>query len=1107
LRPAYIPSTDAPASDNARVTITDERRLVTVLFADLVGFTGRAEQADPEQVREFQRTYFGAVTREVERFGGTLEKYIGDAAMAIFGAPTAHDDDAERALRSALAIRRAVGELDGGHQVRIGVNTGEVVGGLGGPNASDYTVSGDAVNVAARLQQTAQPDEILVGGMTRRLSADAFAFAPLPETALKGRTETVEAWRLERELPDRARMHGGEARLVGRERELSQLESALEEARSGRGLMVGLVGEAGIGKSRLALEIRHRAEAGGFATAWTSSRPYASAFPYHLVSQLVAQLMDRPEGTSTAEQLRAAGVQADDDTLDRWAAVIDDATGEGRDDDPHLQDLSPSGRQRILVHALDGLLTAASERGPMLLVLDDLHWADPASLAVVEELLGPLTELRVVLLATYRSSWSHGWEGRSAYEQLNLRPLRTEDARLMVADMASGGDLSDELAERVLERSAGNPLFLETLLHGERSAATDDQRHKLPATIHEMLLARLDALPAPSRRTLQLASVVGMEFSEDSVAALADNDGHGTDLDAALRDLQRAELIVSGGPTHGWAVRHPLIHEVAYGSLLLSTRRALHGRIGQWLEEHGGEELLPELARHYRDSDDTAKAREYLPLAGRHAAALNANREAYGWYMDAAVAFADDPIRRGEMLEAAALQTHILGKIDEALELQREAIATYESVGATRQAFSARRWLGRFIWLLGDPAEADRQIGLAIDGLEKLGPSADLAMAYSFRSQILMLIPNYVEGERWARRAIDIAEPLDASEVLVHAYNNLGCCLLNTSHRSGLDYLLRSRDLALEHHLPDDYGRAYANLTGQGGRIFPYETAQSEAFLREGIEYSARTVPDGIFDRWLRSAWGEFLLISGRWTEAEEVLVKLSQLLAEAYLRSEVQSLRGLLLAYRGRFDDAAMITAETFETAEQIGDLQAVLPAELTHAAVRAGLGEERESVAAMRRAIDRRGTNPESVISSWFLFEAVDVLAAIALRSPPSADLRAGVELLSSFATVLAPNAAEPGDLVHVEVRQSLFALGVEQLGRLAASLGLPTVGPFDGFPDRDAALATLERERRPFDVARVQLWLAEEGVGSLGLASATALFEELGAQPYIERARKAD
>ena len=333
---------------------------------------------------------------------------------------------------------RALSELDGALEVRIGVNTGEVVGGTAGPQEGDYTVSGDAVNVAARLQQTAAPGEILVGGMTRRLSTDAFAFAPLEEMALKGRTESIEAWRLERELPERPRMHGGEARLVGRQRELTSLESALEEAREGRGLMVALVGEPGIGKSRLALEMRQRAEAAGFTTAWTSSRSYASAFPYHLVSQLVDQLVPRGPGQSTEDALRSAEVTADEDALGRWAAVLDEVLGEGQDDDPQLADLSPAGRQRILVHAIGGLLKAASQREPMLVVLDDLHWADPASLAVVEELLDILPGLRVVLMATYRSNWSHGWEGRSAYEQLNLRALRPEDAREMAEELAAG---------------------------------------------------------------------------------------------------------------------------------------------------------------------------------------------------------------------------------------------------------------------------------------------------------------------------------------------------------------------------------------------------------------------------------------------------------------------------------------------------------------------------------------------------------------------------------------------------------------------------------------------------------------------------------------------
>ena len=1088
------------ASHNRRVTITDERRLVTVLFADLVGFTGRAEQADPESVREIQRSYFAAVTEQVERFGGSLEKYIGDAAMATFGAPQAHDDDAERALRSALEIRRAVGELEGGLEVRIGVNTGEVVGGTGGPQEGDYTVSGDAVNVAARLQQTAAPGEILVGGMTRRLSAEAFAFAPLDEMALKGRTETVEAWRLERELPDRPRSHGGEARLVGRSRELAALESALEEARDGRGLMVALVGEPGIGKSRLALEMRQRAEANRFVSAWTSSRSYASAFPYHLVSQLVEQLLDRQPQQGSAAALRAAGVEADAATLSRWAAVIDELLEEGPEDDPQLLDLSPAGRQRILVHAIGGLLRASSQREPMLLVLDDLHWADPASLAVIEELLDILPGLRVVLLATYRSNWSHGWEGRSAYEQLNLRALRTEDARLMAEELAAGREVSSELTERVLERSAGNPLFLQELLHGERGA--EGPPHRLPATIHEMLLARLDALPPDARRTLQLASVMGMEFSEGIVIDLSDLDEAGTT--AALRDLQRAELIAAGRADHTLVFRHPLIHEVAYGSLLLSTRRALHGRIGLWLEEHGGEERVAELARHYRDSDDLAKARRYLRAAGERAVVLNANREAYGWFMDAATAFADDPVHRAEMIEAAAQQRYLIGEIPAATDLQEEAIAIFESVGAERQALNARRWLCRFRWLLGDKQESERQIELAITGLERLGPSPELATAYSFRSQSLMLEPDFDGGEYWARKAIAVAEQTDATAALVHAYNNLGSVLHWRGDLDGVVYLRRSLDLAIENHLTDDAGRAYANLTGQGNRIFPFAYAESEALLREGVEYAGRTIPDGVFDRWLRSGWGEFLLVTGRWSEAEPVIFGIDPAAAEAYLGSELRSLRAHLLAWRGQYEEALALASVAADTSSRIGDVQAVLPPLAALAAAQAGLGEDASAVASIRRAIELRGDRPEAVISSWLLFELTDTLSAIAARGRSPAVVGEGIASLAGYARVMGPAAAKPGDLVHVVVRQAVVGAALDQLDRLATGTGTTLERPAEPFPDTATALALLEREHRPFDVARINLWMAEAGEAASDLAGAAALFEELGAHPYLERAR---
>ena len=678
------------------MTISDERRLVTVLFADMVGFSGRAESIDPEDVRELQRSYFGAVAGEVERYGGIIEKYIGDAAMALFGAPQAHDDDAERALRAAIAIREAVGALDAGLEVRIGVNTGEVVGGLGGPQQGEYSVSGDAVNIAARLQQSAGPNEILAGGMTRRLAAEAFEFGPRDAMAVKGRTEPVEAWLLEGARSERPRARGGEARLVGRERELAALESALEEARDGRGLMAALVGEPGIGKSRLALEIARHAETSGFATAWTSLalvRIGLSVSPRGTARPAAAQGWPAPTGPMR----RSAPPASTPTTPPSRPGLASSTTCSGPR--PTTGRSSSTCRRRGGSGSSCTLSARCSaparRRAPTLLVLDDLHWADPASLAVVEELLTVIPELRVALLATYRSNWSHGWEGRSAYEQINLRPLRPEDARRMAAELASGRSLPDELTEQVLERSAGNPLFLEELLHGERGA-DDGEPRRLPASIHEMLLARLDALPAESRRVLQLASVVGMEFDERVVADLSEADAEATD--DALRSLQRAELVQvrgDGSADRSFVFRHPLIHEVAYGSLVTSSRRAMHGRVGGWLEEHVGEERVAELARHFEHSDDREKARQYLRLAGERAHGLNASREAFDWFRAAADVCADDPEEQGRLLEAAAQELYLLGETDHAARIQQDAIVIHEAAGNDRTAANARIWMGR----------------------------------------------------------------------------------------------------------------------------------------------------------------------------------------------------------------------------------------------------------------------------------------------------------------------------------------------------------------------------------------------------------------------------
>jgi hypothetical protein len=367
-----------------------------------------------------------------------------------------------------------------------------------------------------------------------------------------------------------------------------------------------------------------------------------------------------------------------------------------------------------------------------------------------------------------------------------------------------------------------------------------------------------------------------------------------------------------------------------------------------------------------------------------------------------------------------------------------------------------------------------------------------------------MLVPAFDESEHWARKAIEVAEATGATGALVHATNNLGTSLLGKDDAAGIGHLRRARELAMEHQLPDEVGRANSNLASQGGRIFPMSYQEMDAELLAAIDYAQRTIPGGIFDRWNRSARGEFLLMSGRWEEAENMLFTLDAQVAEAYLRGEVLSLRALLLAYRGRFDEAAEITGDVIEPALRVADLQAVLPALATQVVIRVGLGDDAGAIETMRLAIERRGDTKEGILSTWFAFEATDALTTMFVRDRASSALRDGIEVIASFCTHIAPAALARGDLVQAEVRQALFCATVEQLGTLAARLDVGVSLP-DVPSGRSDAVPVLDREHRLLDAARIRLWLAEEEDGSPELAAAIATFGELGAHPYLERAHR--
>ena len=674
--------------------------------------------------------------------------------MAIFGAPRAHGDDPERALRAALGIRDAIGQRHGELEIRIGVDTGEVVGGAApGAHAAEYTVTGDAVNVAARLQQAAEPGEIVVGASTRRSAAEAFDFVPMPPLELKGKAVPVEAWRLVRALPERPRVRGSETPLVGRRRELAMLEAALDEAAEGHAILVGLSGEAGIGKSRLALELRGRATAMGFASVWTL--PSLTQAPSRTTcssrSCPICSTAGRRRHRRRPSSERGRGPRRQ---LAGWTAVLADLAGEAdAADRSRLADLTPEARKRLVVQALSAVLGARARERPQLVVLDDLHWADAASLEVLDELLALVADLPIAVLALYRPGWTNPWSARSSYQQVNLDRLRETDARQLVGALAGGRAVDEDRTAELLHRSGGNPFFLEELVRG---GAETERGGRVPETVHELLQARIDALPSDASATLQVAAVIGTEFGTRMLAAIEPVG----DLDAALAALMRDDLIVPRGgdaDNRQFAMRHPLVHEVAYRSLLIARRKVLHRRIGEWLEAHEGEEALAAIASHYRESDDLDRARRFLPLAAERAARLNAPREARDAYLAAAELFTD-PAERASMLQPAAQLSYLIGDVTRAVELSSEVVRLYEAAGNRVRALDARRLRGRYYWMDGQGPRAEEEILAAIAGLEQLPPSAELALAYSYHAQVRMLMPDYQTGIAQARRAIDVAD-------------------------------------------------------------------------------------------------------------------------------------------------------------------------------------------------------------------------------------------------------------------------------------------------------------------------------------------------------------
>jgi ABC-type transport system substrate-binding protein/class 3 adenylate cyclase len=740
-----------------------ERRIVSVLVSDIVDSTPIAEKLGPERSKFLFDEVVGLLAEQVRRFDGTVAQLTGDGLLALFGAPLAHGDDAERAVRAALAMQDALAQY--AHDVapaygielaaRIAVNTGPVV--VPGTNAPPdvlYNALGDTVNVAARLQPSAAAGGVAIGPATARELEGRFALEWLGELELKGKPEPVSAFRVLGEaLPDVVR----ESPLVGRKAELASLIEALTRLEDGLGTIVAISGEPGIGKTRLISEARRRANADiRFLVGRASS--YSSEAPFWPVRDLLRGWLGlgvaEPEARVRLE-LKAALAGA----LDGRAAAVYPFLASllgltlDRGDAERLSGLSRDSVQRQTFEAVAALFEALAREQPLCLVFEDLHWADESTLLFLDDLLELVDRETALIVLLFRSERDHGaWHlGERARQrfphrlvELELRSLAAEEAKLL-AGGAAGADLPAEISELLASRSGGNPFFLEEALrdliergvlhpvnaHWELTIAADEVT--VPLLVQETLQARLDRLEPATREVASIAAVIGGTFGLPLLERLADP----TTLSTALSELQRLDLVVEERrrPVSEYRFRHGLVQEVAYGSLTDARRRELHRAAGEALEElraEALEEVYEPLARHFSEAGVHDKAVEYLLAAGDAAWALYADRPALAHYRGALDFMDSDDPRARDLLCKIALAHHLDFDFTAADAAWREAatrpLPALDAPAATERLVTAVAYFNPFLpgftydtqgwWLTSD----------LFSGLLRLQPGLNLVL-------------------------------------------------------------------------------------------------------------------------------------------------------------------------------------------------------------------------------------------------------------------------------------------------------------------------------------------------------------------------------------------
>jgi len=782
---AYTPKHLAEKIITSKAALEGERKQVTVLFADLKGSMELLADRDPEEARKLLDPVLEHMMEAVHRYEGTVNQVMGDGIMALFGAPLAHEDHAVRACYAALRMQESVKRYAEEVfrrcgvpvEIRVGLNSGEVVvRAITSDLHMDYTAVGQTTHLAARMEQMARPGTILLTPEALALAegfVQVMSRGPVP---VKGLAAPIEIFELAGASPVRSRLHAaasrGLTRFVGRDAEIELLRQALGRAGEGHGQVVAVVGEPGVGKSRLVWEFTHSHRSQGWLVLEAASVSYGKATTYFPVIELLRSYFEiepRDDDRKMREKVTGKLLSLDralEPTLPVFLSLLDVSV-----EDPEWTRLDPSQRRRQTLDALKRLLLRESQVQPVLLVVEDLHWIDSETQAWLDLLVESVPTARLLLLVNYRPEYGHGWGSKTYYQQVRLDTLPTASAGELLEALLGTGPGLEDLARLLIERTQGNPFFLEEsvralvetrALTGERGAyrlAEPIQSLQLPATAQAILAARIDRLAAGDKRLLQAAAVVGKDVPFPLLEAIAEEPEER--FRQGLGRLQAAEFLYEARlfPELEYTFKHALTHEVAYGGLLHERRSALHARILEAMERLYSDRLgehVERLAHHAFRGALREKAVHYLRQAGLKAAARSAPQDAQAWLEQALGVLEGLPESPSTLEQAFEIRLelrwvlHQLGDIRRALEQLREAEVLAERLNDNRRRGRACAFMTVTHSQLG---ELDEALASGTRALEIAGRLGDLTLR--------ILATNYLENAHYYRgeyeRVVELA--------------------------------------------------------------------------------------------------------------------------------------------------------------------------------------------------------------------------------------------------------------------------------------------------------------------------------------------------------------